>query len=586
MALYGPPIQRERGHSLSRLQTPFADAVAASAEDAFYHNPVNALGRIVGLQAERLDRVSDVLSPEELNERYGELGLHFDRAERRGAAEVIARRKLDELERRNRLSRTSKDIGTQSALFLTALATSVADPINVASAFVPVVGQTRYAIWAERFGATGARFSRGAVEGAAGAALVEPLILGAAEFDQSDYGYLDSLLNVVFGTALGGGLHTGFGKISDYLGRTDPAAREGALRAAVAQAAEGRPVDVAHILRTDPRFQGGEAAFDPLDPRFIPELNSRVRPPPARQFDLGPGVGRGQAVTYPNYSRIGAEDLRIMESLVMELRGTEGGHVVFQDNPFGPGQDIRGVEGTTPEWFRHINDDAAHNRRERRKAARRPGQAANEAQLKSLRKELREAKGTEASRIEREIADVERQTVRPGDFGPETVLTRAKVENVFNKLRERKPLGREEGEIAEILFDVARGIRQERIDHIVAEREARAEESRAEIDAFAQRERYDMEGRLDLGPDDEGAIRDAQEAEARKAEESTLPDEEIVDEELEFLTGEIEAMRAQGALTDEDVAAGRLDDDDIGSETVKAHGDAAEAAARCLLLHP
>jgi hypothetical protein len=439
----------------------------------------------------------------------------------------MVRRKQEEIARHGRLARASKDLGTAGAQLLTGLAVSMADPINIASAFVPVVGQSRYAIWLERFGKTGARAARGTIEGAAGAALVEPLILGAAAFDQSDYGYLDSLLNVVFGSVLGGGLHVGFGKVSDYLGRTDPAVREGALRGAVAQTAEGRPVDVAHILRTDPRFAGGEAAFDPLDPRYIRELNDPVRPPPAQEFDLGPALGIGRAETYHNYSRISAEDMRYIEDVVAELRESHSGHRLFQDNPFGPGQEIIGVKATTPEWFQRLNEEATRNRQERRtalKKARRRGSA---------------------------------EDVKGGDFGPEAILTRKKVEDVFDKLQKREPLGREEAEIAAILFDEARARRMERIDHILEMRQARADEARAELDAFAARELEDAQGRIDLGPDEEAAIRSADEAEAvaRKTEEGPLPDDEAVTEELEFLTGEIEAMRRQGALTDEDLAA-------------------------------
>lgn len=53
------------------------------------------------------------------------------------------------------------------------------------------------------------------MQGAVGAAVVEPLILMASEQDQADYGMADSLMNVAFGTVLGGGLHATGGLISE-----------------------------------------------------------------------------------------------------------------------------------------------------------------------------------------------------------------------------------------------------------------------------------------------------------------------------------------------------------------------------------
>lgn len=555
MTIYTPPIQNDPTVGLRDLQAPFWDSIAATAEDAFYHNPTNAIGRILGLQAARMGSIGAPIPAEELNQRYGALGLNFDRPERAGAVAVIVRRKQEELARRETLARGPQGLGTGAAQLLTGLAVSAADPLNVASAFVPIVPEARYAIWAERFGKTGARLARGAVEGAAGAALVEPLVYGAAALDQSDYGLLDSFLNVTFGAVLGGGLHAGFGKLSEMLGRVDPRVREGALRAAVAQAAEGRPVDINHVLSTDPRWRGGEVAHDPMDPRFIPELNTRERPPPARNFDLGPVLGEGKGEKFVNYSRIAPEDMRIMEELNTELQGTEGGHRLIQDNPFGPGQDVIGMKGTTPEWFTRLNEEADVNRRARRKA------------LKKARREMSQ------------------EDVKAGDFGPETILTRDKVANVVRKLKNREPLGREEGDIAKAVWGVARDMREERVRAILDYRDQRVRESEAEIDAYVSREMEAMGGHRPLAPDDAEGVRAADEAVAQtsKEPESLSPEAETLDQELTDLTGEIDALHKQGALTDADVAG---IDRGLEAEDVKAHQDAALAAARCLLIHP
>ena len=49
-----------------------------------------------------------------------------------------------------------------------------------------------------------------------GTALVEPIVLTAAQREQSDYDLVDSFIAVSFGTILGGGLHVGAGKLKDF----------------------------------------------------------------------------------------------------------------------------------------------------------------------------------------------------------------------------------------------------------------------------------------------------------------------------------------------------------------------------------
>lgn len=167
------------------------------------------------------------------------------------------------------------------------LLTGVLDPLNVASAFVPVVGQMRAARMLEQAGASafaraGARARIGATEGAAGAALMEPLVYGAHSQLGDDYGMADSLVNLGFGTILGGGLHITVGAVGDFrrpkitggsvadvelpavqrtqpapgsaaeaIGLASPEMREVALRTAVADMVQGRAPDVEPVLRID-----------------------------------------------------------------------------------------------------------------------------------------------------------------------------------------------------------------------------------------------------------------------------------------------------------------------------------------------
>jgi hypothetical protein len=173
----------------------------------------------------------------------------------------MARRKKAEVARQSIMRRSPGGFGLEAGALGLDLLTTAVDPLNIASAFIPVVREARFAAWARSFGPTAARFGRGTIEGAAGAAMVEPLILAAATQEQADYDMTDSLLNLAFGTALGGGLHVGGGALADVVRRrtgqptlsemlrqAPHEVREAALRTAVAQAIEGRVIDVEPLL--------------------------------------------------------------------------------------------------------------------------------------------------------------------------------------------------------------------------------------------------------------------------------------------------------------------------------------------------
>lgn len=109
----------------------------------------------------------------------------------------------------------------QSALGVgTSFAVGAIDPLNLASAFIPVMGELRYAKLlagaGEGLGARAAvRAGVGAAEGAVGQAALEPLDWYSHTQDGRDFGMADVLHNVLFGAVLGGALHTGGGAVSD-----------------------------------------------------------------------------------------------------------------------------------------------------------------------------------------------------------------------------------------------------------------------------------------------------------------------------------------------------------------------------------
>lgn len=243
----------DEAQGLWALPAPTGEVVSATAEETFVRNPVPSLsrefGRIEterGVAAERRDRLSPLnystelpedevrLYPEEANRKYGvdfygKNVLSWDGPVTESTAKELHDLKVAELRRETILSR-SEGGGLQGlARFGTGLAVSAIDPLNIASAFVPVFGEARYlqllAGASGAFGRAGIRAGVGALEGAAGAALVEPIVYGVAQSEQADYGLTDSFLNIVFGGVLGGGLHVGFGALGDRIG-TSSYARE------------------------------------------------------------------------------------------------------------------------------------------------------------------------------------------------------------------------------------------------------------------------------------------------------------------------------------------------------------------------
>lgn len=236
-----------------------------------------------------------MLSAEEANDRYG-IGdqLKWDQPVREGIAQELHKLKREELRRMDILSRSPGGFGLGVAQFGVGLAVSALDPINVASAFVPVVGPARYGAMLAKASGAGGRFAVragvGATEGALGAALVEPLVYGLAQSEQQEYDALDSLMNVGMGIGLGGGLRSIGGVFADRITgqfrkivNTIPnETHVGAMNSTIAQIVEGRPVDVEAVFRasllesthltsrrTDiPKHVFGYA--DPIDPTFKP----------------------------------------------------------------------------------------------------------------------------------------------------------------------------------------------------------------------------------------------------------------------------------------------------------------------------
>ena len=209
-----------------KYEVSLFESLGAVAADNWNFNPVMSLWNYSDLSEARNKskfNKENMIDRLELNKEHAKIGLYFEEDEYQSVVDIMVREKNEERARQNIMMRgprgswnpLSGGFYVGAAKFATGLVTSMVDPINVAASFIPVFGQTNFARLVAKQGFTKARAVRGAVEGAVGATLVEPIVYGVAQSLQADYDMYDSFLNVTFGTVLGSGLHVGAGKLKD-----------------------------------------------------------------------------------------------------------------------------------------------------------------------------------------------------------------------------------------------------------------------------------------------------------------------------------------------------------------------------------
>lgn len=146
-----------------------------------------------------------LLSREEANLKYSQYGVTFTSSIRQNEADIIAAKKIKETALRERLANTEGTFMSGASSLLGGMAGAMLDPINIATAFIPV---TKVIPALRAFEATGA-WGRVAVKGIDGLvmnSLVEPLPLWMAGIDQRDYTMADSLFNITAGGLFGAGI--------------------------------------------------------------------------------------------------------------------------------------------------------------------------------------------------------------------------------------------------------------------------------------------------------------------------------------------------------------------------------------------
>jgi len=261
------------GSALGNVKTTYFEAQGANIASSWDYNPTSSLFRLAD-QTEAYNESNIYLNKDELNKQYADIGLFFEEDTREGVVNYLVNRKQIEQERSSVVSRGPQN--TYGTFFLASLATNFADPINIGAAFVPVVGQTRFANMVARSGKNVARLKRGFIEGFVGNTAVEPIVYGVARSEQSDYDQYDAFFNIAAGGILGSSLHLGFGKIGDViaertgkpniyqrLAAISPENQQDLLRYSVGKTLRGERVDTGDFINSKTRI--GDEQLNKID---------------------------------------------------------------------------------------------------------------------------------------------------------------------------------------------------------------------------------------------------------------------------------------------------------------------------------
>lgn len=203
------------------------------------------------MERERGDRPNtNVLTPEQANQQFKLPGLKFDAPVGSDAAQSIYETHREKMVRDDIERRVNGGLAYSAARLGVGFLAGLLDPLNLASAAVPVIPEgmvaTRLATQAGMAGRAAIRGAAGAVEGAVGQALLEPGMVALNRAELNDYTASQVLSNIMFGTAMGGFLHVATGGIRDW--RMSPQDVKSITEASIAQMLDDRPVDITSLV--------------------------------------------------------------------------------------------------------------------------------------------------------------------------------------------------------------------------------------------------------------------------------------------------------------------------------------------------
>lgn len=215
------------------------ESLLSSLKQGFEEGPVMSGYRFAQADMLANDPNSAIVSKADADERLKQYGVKSINVPETGVTQafldhVVAERK-DSLARQQIAASAPSGWVATPLNFTASLAGSMADPGNVALAFVPFAGEARAASMLGRFGE---RFVAGSRLGAAQTVATVPFTAMAAAADGDDFTYGNALESTFFNTLAGGLMHAGGGVISDLVRprrAAEPAAAETAIPATDAQ---------------------------------------------------------------------------------------------------------------------------------------------------------------------------------------------------------------------------------------------------------------------------------------------------------------------------------------------------------------
>ncbi len=215
-----PAYLRARGRTTWSLNptTQLVDRAELAARDVYQQDGyyLDEFGNQVPMPRglDPADPRARRLSLDEANERGKDVGLRFSDEPTQAQFDYLAQMKRTENERAAIMDKAPSS-GAWATGFLSDLAITAVDPLNAASAFVPVVGEARYMRMVSQYGKGPARLLKGGAEGFVGAGLVTPIVYAQAQSLQQNYDAYSAMADLAVGTVLGSGLHWAGGRLMD-----------------------------------------------------------------------------------------------------------------------------------------------------------------------------------------------------------------------------------------------------------------------------------------------------------------------------------------------------------------------------------
>ncbi|GAB2176720.1 hypothetical protein [Dongia sp. agr-C8] len=216
----------------AHIVTPIDEALGAQFSLTWMKGPISRLDFYSELNEAQFGRLtgggrfgkhekptSRKLTLREAEEQVHQAGLDgrvgVEEGMRQGKLDLLMERSREEIENETLVARADRSLGTQLMLGATDLGAEFVDPINLATLFVPGVGEEKLGYWiargTARFGSALSRFAKragvGAYEGVTGTAITEPLDYALGRATGDDYDLASSLMNVGLGAVAGGVVH-------------------------------------------------------------------------------------------------------------------------------------------------------------------------------------------------------------------------------------------------------------------------------------------------------------------------------------------------------------------------------------------